>query len=300
MKGRIYFFIAALAIALCLCSCTKDASRTDTENIATWSPHTAVPTWLELPETSSEDGFDLFLHAGSLNGKKIRNWSCYWDYGNLVSIWVAYPLYKDIYTGASRTDEWGYDPNLPADKQQNVSGSYKEGNNGWYDRAQLLPSADRSSYELNATTFYGTNIVPMNNDFYGGLWTDLASKVRGWAGRADTCYVVTGCITKDAGYYVMDRSNARITVPKAFFKAVLRYSSGEGGYCAAAFLFDHEEYSQSGRSALKINKSMSMSVKALETVLGYKLFVNLGSVIGEDTAAAVKYENPQNNNWWWR
>ena len=150
------------------------------------------------------------------------------------------------------------------------------------------------------TTFYGTNIVPMNKDFYVGLWTDLAGKVRSWAGQSDTCYVVTGCITKDAGYYVMDRSNARITVPKAFFKAVLRYSSGEGGYCAAAFLFDHEEYSQSGRSSLKINKSMSMSVKELETVLGYKLFVNLGSVIGEDTAAAVKYENPQNNNWWWR
>ena len=101
-----------------------------------------------------------------------------------------------------------------------------------------------------------------------------------------------------------DRSNAKITVPTAFFKAVLRYSSnttiGENGYCATAFLFDHEEYSKSDKSGLKVNKSMSMSVKDLEAVLGYKLFVNLDSVIGADKADAVKSQNPQSNNWWWK
>ena len=45
---------------------------------------------------------------------------------------------------------------------------------------------------------------------------------------------------------------------------------------------------------------MSMSVKELETVLGYKLFVNLDKAIGADKASTVKSENPQNNNWWWK
>ena len=297
------------AIALCLCSCTKHgqtraSGRHHSDNINTGTLRTEVPGWLELPKTFSEDEFDLFMHDGTLNGTTIRNWSFYWDYDNRVSRWVAYPLYKAICSGASRTDEWGYDPSLPAAKQQNVSGGYREGNNGWYARGQLLDHADRNSFEMNSSTFYGTNIVPMNEDFHGGIWADLEGKVRSWAGQSDTCYVLVGCITKDAKYYVIDRSNAKITVPTAFFKAVLRYSSnttiGENGYCATAFLFDHEEYSKSDKSGLKVNKSMSMSVKDLEAVLGYKLFVNLNSVIGADKADAVKSQNPQSNNWWWK
>lgn len=240
-----------------------------------------------------------------MNGKKIRNWSFYWDYDNRVSQWVAYPLYKSIFAGASRTDEWGYDPLLlPGAKQQNVSGGYKEGNNGWYARGQQIPSADRAGFELNSTTFYGTNIVPRNSDFEGGLWMDLEGKVRSWAGQSDTCYVVSGCITKDAKYYVCDRSSEKVTVPTAFFKAVLRYSQsttiGTDGFCAIAFLFDHEEYSESGKSHLHVSKDMSISVKDLEDELGYRLFVNLNNAIGEDKAAAVKTEDPQSNNWWWK
>lgn len=265
---------------------------------------TSAPGWLELPEVFKVDGFEFFCHDGTLNGKKIRNWSFYWDYDNRVSKWVAYPLYKSIFAGASRTDEWGYDPLLPGARQQNVSGGYKEGNNGWYARGQQLPSADRAGFELNSTTFFSTNIVPKNSDFDGGLWKDLECEVRSWAGQSDTCYVVSGCITKDAKYYVRDRSGEKVTVPTAFFKAVLRYSQattiGTDGFCAIAFLFDHEEYSESGKSNLHVSKDMSISVKDLEDELGYRLFVNLDNAIGEDKAAAVKTEDPQSNNWWWK
>ena len=265
---------------------------------------TSAPGWLELPAVFKVDGFDFFCHDGTLNGKSIRNWSFYWDYDNRVSKWVAYPLYKSIFSGASRTDEWGYDPLLPGARQQNVSGGYREGNNGWYARGQQIPSADRAGFELNSTTFYGTNIVPRNQDFEGGLWMDLECEVRSWAGQSDTCYIISGCITKDAKYYVCDRSSEKVTVPTAFFKAVLRYSQattiGTDGFCAIAFLFDHEEYSESGKSHLKVDKTMSISVKDLEDELGYRLFVNLDNAIGEDKAAAVKTEDPQSNNWWWK
>ena len=257
---------------------------------------------LVLDLSANPEDYKKFYHT--VNGKKIRNWSFYWDYDNRVSKWVAYPLYKSIFAGASRTDEWGYDPLLPGARQQNVSGGYKEGNNGWYMRGQQLPSADRAGFELNSTTFFSTNIVPQNSDFSGGLWMDLEGKVRSWAGQSDTCYVVSGCITKGAQYYVIDRSSEKVTVPTAFFKAVLCYSQattiGTDGFCSIAFLFDHEEYSESGKSSLKVNKNMSISVKALEDALGYRLFVNLDNAIGEDKAAIVKMENPQNNNWWWK
>ena len=290
------------ALVFILAACDKDHPTTD------FPPDNptviAGPGWLELPEIYKIDGFKFFSHDGTLDGRKIRNWSFYWDYDNRVSSWVAYPLYKSIFSGASRTDEWGYDPLLPASGQQNVSGGYKDGNNGWYERGQQIPSSDRAGYELNSSTFYGTNIVPRNQDFNGGLWTNLEKTVRSWASESDTCYVISGCITKGAQYYVIDRSGNNVTVPTAFFKAVLRYSQqssvGTDGFCAAAFLFDHEEYSQSGKYSFKVNKSMSMSVKDLEGVLGFRLFVNLGNVIGEDKAAIVKRENPQNNNWWWK
>ena len=298
MKKLIYLLMAVLVL-LAAASCKKDNKTQEKLPLVT-----SAPGWLELPEVFKVDGFEFFCHDGTLNGKKIRNWSFYWDYDNRVSKWVAYPLYKSIFAGASRTDEWGYDPLLPGARQQNVSGGYKEGNNGWYMRGQQLPSADRAGFELNSTTFFSTNIVPQNSDFGGGLWMDLEGKVRSWAGQSDTCYVVSGCITQGAQYYVIDRSSEKVTVPTAFFKAVLRYSQattiGTDGFCSIAFLFDHEEYSESGKSSLKVSKSMSISVKALEDALGYRLFVNLDNAIGEEKATAVKTENPQNNNWWWK
>ena len=259
-----------------------------------------VPTqWLELPETSSADGLDFFSRKCDIGGKTVRNYSFYWDYTNRVSHWVAYPL-CGMYLGSSgRSDEWGYDPFLPASKQQNVSGGYKEGDNGWYSRGHQLPSADRTvSHSVNATTFYGTNMTPQDSDFNGGIWATLETKVRDWANRSDTLYVVTGCVTEGATHYVLDRSNNRITVPAAYYKAVLRYSEnstlGRGGYMAAAFWYDHEGYPRT------FSKNESMSVADLEQKLGYKLFVNLPAKVGEENAAAIKSEKPASVNWWWQ
>ena len=297
MRRLFYFLLIALTLLVAV-SCEKDKKPVNP------LLDTSAPRWLELPEIYKVDGFGFFRHDGTLNGKKIRNWSFYWDYDSRVSSWVAYPLYKSIFVGASSTDEWGYDPLLPASRQQNASGSYKEGNNGWYERGQQIPSADRAGYELNSTTFFCTNIVPRKQDFNGGLWTNLENKVRSWADKSDTCYVISGCVTKGAKYYVRDRSSDKVTVPTAFYKAVLRYSLsssvGTEGFCAIAFLFDHEEYSQSGKSILQVDKNMSISVKDLEDVLGFRLFVNLDNAIGEDKATAVKTEDPQSNNWWWQ
>ena len=292
MKRLIYLSMAALMVLAV--SCKKD--------LKVGIPST--PGWLELPEIYKVDGFKFFSHDGTLNGRKIRNWSFNWDYDSRVSQWVAYPLYESIFAGSSRTDEWSFDPILPSSWQQNVSGGYKEGNNGWYERGQQIPFSDRVGYELNSSTFYGTNIVPRNQDFNGGLWTNLEKTVRSWASESDTCYVISGCITQGAKYYVIDRSGNKVTVPTAFFKAVLRYGQqstiGTDGFCAIAFLFDHEEYSEWGKGTLQVSKSMSISVNDLEDVLGYRLFVNLDNAIGKDKATAVKMENPQNNNWWWK
>ena len=264
---------------------------------------TARQHWLELPQTFALDGYDFFYRGCTLNGVSARNYAFYWNYTDRVSMWVAYPLTSAYLGNSGRTEAWGYDPLLPASKQQNVSGGYKDGNNKdeWYARGHQLPSADRTaSKELNATTFYGTNMTPQNNDFNGGIWSTLEEKVRAWAKKSDTLYVVTGCVVKDAPYYVIDRSGATITVPTAYFKAVLRYQAnstiGYGDYMAAGFWFEHKNYANSANAV----KMQSISISELETRLGYSLFVNLPDKASADDIHKIKTENPANINWWWQ
>ena len=263
-------------------------------------PTTVIPKWLELPATSVEDGLDFFARPSvSLNAKQLRNYAYYWNYTDRVAAWVAYPLCSAYLGSSGRTEEWGYDPLMPASKQQNVSGGYREGNNGWYARGHQIPSADRTfDRVLNATTFYGTNMTPQNNDFNSGVWAVLEGKVRDWATKSDTLYVVTGCVVDGAKYYVLDRSGNKITVPTAYFKAVLRYQKnstiGHNGYMATAFWYNHENFPNA------FTKNECMSVARLEEKLGYNLFVNLPGLVGDAVAAEIETENPSAVSWWWQ
>ena len=289
-------FLLLVPLALCVLSCEGGL---DVPGEAGPGEAIAQARWLELPETSATDGLDFFSRSCSIDGKALRNYSYYWDYTNRVSRWVAYPL-CGVYLGNSgRSEAWGYDPFLPASKQSNVSGGFRKGDNNWYDRGLQLPSADRTANgELNATTFYSTNITPQDSGFAGGVWATLEGKIRVWAAKSDTLYVVSGCVSDGATHYVYDRSDNKVTVPAAYFKAVLRYSKditqGDRGFMAAAFLYNHDSYPN------YFSKSESMSVKDLEEKLGYKLFVNLDEVVGVNVANSIKSEKPSLVNWWWQ
>ena len=257
--------------------------------------------WLELPATNASDGMDFLWHMVDVNGKSIRNYSCYWSYTDRVSLWVAYPLNNEYLGSLGRTDAWGFDPLLPAASQQNVSGGYLVGNNSYYDRGHQIPSADRTAnYSMNAATFYGTNMTPQKNVFNAGIWASLEGKVRDWSKSSDTLYVVSGCVMTGATNYVQDRSNNRIYAPTAYFKAVLRYKKGStighGGYMGAAFWYDHEKTNWSGKS---FSKTESLSISELEQKLGYQLFVSLPERVGSSTADEIKSEKPSSINWWW-
>ena len=231
------------------------------------------------------------MNVGSV---KTRNYSFAWDYDNLVAPWVAYHLNSWSIGSGKRTDAWGLDPLLPK-KYQPVL--YK-GFGGGYDRGHQLPSADRLNYAANVTTFYGTNMTPQRSELNQHSWANLESKVRSWANRADTCYVVTGCITKGSTRTARDNEGKSVTVPTHYYKAVLRYSRnstiGHSGYSACAILLEHKGYGDNNNF-----KPYSMSVSDLEKVTGITYFANLPAKIGEDAAAQVKSEDPKAINWWW-
>lgn len=296
LKVEYYAGVQARKACIVLTAGSKKAELVLTQNGRSGGGGNLNPStgWMELPAMPKGSKYGHFTHSMTIGSVKIRNYSFAWDYDNLVAPWVAYHLNSWSIGSGKRTDAWGLDPLLPK-KYQPVL--YK-GFGGGYDRGHQLPSADRLNYAANVTTFYGTNMTPQRAELNQHSWANLESKVRSWANRADTCYVVTGCITKGSTRTARDNEGKSVTVPTHYYKAVLRYSRnstiGHSGYSACAILLEHKGYGDNNNF-----KPYAMSISDLEKVTGITYFANLPAKIGEDAAAQVKSEDPKTINWWW-
>ena len=247
--------------------------------------------WLELPAMDNPD-LGYYSHSFQMNGKTYRNYSFGWSQEDRVALWVAYPLCK-FYTNGNvgRTDAWAMDP-LLGDDSAAPFGGYA----GSYARGHQLPSDDRQCcYEANAQTFYGTNMTPQLDAHNGGIWLDLERKVQGWANTSDTTYVVTGVTVSASSKKERDSYGNSVTIPDAYFKAVLKYNKAStfATWTAAAFYLEHRAYSGS------ISKSHSMSIDELEEITGIDFFVNLPAKVGEEQAAKLEAADPASSSAWW-
>ncbi|MBQ6578492.1 MAG: DNA/RNA non-specific endonuclease [Bacteroidales bacterium] len=253
----------------------------------------AIPSWLELPGVPDDDEFKFISHNMTLNGKKQRNYSYWWDYSNLVARWVAYPLNSTLIGSGKRSDAWALDPLLSEKQQPVLYKGYSDGNDGWYARGHQIASADRLTPGINESTFYGTNMTPQNNDFNSGIWAVLEGQVRSWSKNSDTLYVVTGCTVEGSTKYCYDNKGKKVTVPTGYFKALLRYKEnstiGYGGFIGCGFYFDH-----ANKYGSSVKKSMMMSIDDLEKKLGIDFFVNLPS----DIENSVEKQDPKTVSWW--
>ena len=248
--------------------------------------------WLELPAMDNED-LTYITHNFKMNGNTYRNYTLGWSQDHYVALWVAYPLCS-MYTNknVNRTDAWAYDPVLGKAYSSAPFGGY----GGSYARGHQLPSADRlCSYDANAQTFYGSNMTPQLNAHNEGIWQELETKVRTIANKSDTTYVVTGCIVAGSKTTTTDSDGNRMTVPAAYFKALLRYTKAStlGQWNAAAFYLEHRSYSES------IGKQHSMSIDELEKITGMDFFVNLPAKVGADQAAKIEAADPTASSVWW-
>ena len=247
--------------------------------------------WMELPATSATDGQDLLIHRFTTGE---RSYAAYYDYNNLVSTWVAYPLCAgNIGGSAGRTDSFSLDPLVPRDKQALLLSGFRAGNaTGSFDRGHQLPSADRNELRTNMETFFSTNITPQDHDLNGGIWVTLENKVRAWAKNADTdtLYVVTGCFGADAAKsYVTDNDGKHVAVPTGYYKALLRLSKDKK-YTALGIWFNNEK-----KTGTSITKEMVTTIDALEEKVKVDFFVNLP----DDVEKSVEAQNPKDVTWWW-
>lgn len=260
--------------------------------------NTAANGWLELPGQAITSGHKFISHDMALSGQTVRSFSYYYSLSNLVALWVAYPLNKGLIGSGGRTDNWGADPKLNANEQAILYSAYK----GGYDRGHQLPSADRLSRADNIKTFYFTNMTPQKNVFNANIWGALEGKVRGWANSCDTLYVVTGCVVNGSTDKAYDNNGKAVTVPTAYFKAILRYQKsstlGFGGYMGLGVYLEHRAYSERSVTANSPSGAV-MSIDALEAKLGIDLFANLPAKVGESNADQIEAQDPKNVSYWW-
>lgn len=249
--------------------------------------------WMELPETKTGDGLLWGWHNMTLNGKTMRNYSFYFSAAHYLSYWVAYPLNSSLMGGSGMRDKnFYFDPLLPNSMQADLTFSYR----GNYDRGHQLPARDRSaSVASNTQTFYATNMTPQRSQFNQKIWQRLEARVQSWASSinpsTDTLYVVTGCTVKGSTQSTTDCAGKKMTIPTAYYKAILRYTRSSG-YAGCAIWLDHETDPRR-----TVDESDMMSIAALEEKLGIDLFVNLPAKVGDAKAAEIEAKAPTVNTW---
>ena len=249
--------------------------------------------WMELPETKTGDGLLWGWHNMTLNGKTMRNYSFYFSAAHYLSYWVAYPLNSSLMGGSGMRDKnFYFDPLLPNSMQADLTFSYR----GNYDRGHQLPARDRSaSVASNTQTFYATNMTPQRSQFNQKIWQRLEARVQSWASSinpsTDTLYVVTGCTVKGSTQSTTDCAGKKMTIPTAYYKAILRYTRSSG-YAGCAIWLDHDT-----DPYRTVDERDMMSIAALEEKLGIDLFVNLPAKVGGAKAAEIEAKAPTVNTW---
>ena len=281
IKYRYY-----ILLILCLVSVSACARKHQTT--------TVTSQWLELPSVDAGSGQDIYTLEMTIDGVTQRNYTFLWNESRMTADWVAYPLCDGNIGEGRRSNSFGLCPLLPERKQPVLLHGYREGNSSWYSRGHQIPSADRLTYNANLQTFYGVNMTPQDDNLNGGIWATLETRVRVWAGRCDTLYVVSGC-TYDGydGEYVLDNEGKKVSVPTGYYKALLMMK-GET-YHSCAFTFENRPYENG-----KLTKDMAISVSELENRTGMEFFPALKTIAGKEKYLEIKSEDPATQSVWWR
>ncbi|UYW01335.1 DNA/RNA non-specific endonuclease [Flavobacterium agricola] len=173
--------------------------------------------------------------------------------------WVAYYLTrKDIQPKKYKRPYFNQDPLV-----KTKSADWKNYKNVIYNRGHLLPAADRrASFEDYQETFYTSNISPQLPEFNAGVWNDLEQKVRNWASKYDSLYVVTGGVLSDNLPHI---GYEKVSVPNYFYKVVATKDASK----MIAFLVPHQAQNK------KQLKEFVVAVDSIEKLTGIDFFEQL-------------------------
>lgn len=252
--------------------------------------------WPELPDYKDNNQTITVTHFAPLSASKVaRNFTVCFNKEKGYADWVAYPIHKCYMNGSyNRTDDWAYDPKIPTDLQPNLMmGSYR---GSWVRGHQTMSYHRYVNYsnELNAQTFYSSNIMPQDYAFNSGKWNDLESVCtnKGMTSGADTLYCVTG--TYGVKGSTTDKAGKEVAVPEYCFKVLLKARSANNrtpiaeitdpdALMAIGYVALNDASSNSGRLS-----DYTMSVADVEQMTGYSFFPLLDPAVAAQVKAQHK------------
>ena len=184
--------------------------------------------------------------------------------------WVAYALTKEEVGGNEpRAQHFLPDPEI-----RNCP-THDDYRNSGFDCGHMAPAGDMKwSEKAMKESFYLSNICPQNHNLNSGDWRFLEEHLRKMAIQYDTVYIVCGPVVSANPKTI--GAEHTVTVPNAFFKAVLR--KNKGSWSAIGFLFANE----AGHKNLS---TYAMSIEDLQIVTDLDFFYNLPDKIEEEVEA---------------
>lgn len=208
---------------------------------------------LEIPSYGKED--EIVAHfAYTLN----------YDEEHEQARWVAYMICRERAKGElKRSEDFRPDDDVPTGSAQPYD--YKRSG---YTRGHLAPAGDMKwNAQAMSECFLLSNMSPQLHDFNDGIWNKIESKVRYWAKKYDTLYVVTGPVLRKG---LKKIGNSGISVPEYFYKVILDPKRGEG----VGFVVPHKDFETS-------LSRLAVSIDSVERATGIDFYPALPDDIEE-------------------
>ena len=147
-----------------------------------------------------------------------------------------------------------------------------------YNKGHLCPAGDRrSNFKDYEETFLTSNITPQKYDFNAGIWNRLEQKVRYWAKKQDSIYVVTGGVLTDDLETI---GFENVAVPKYFYKVLLSKDHKK----MIGFLLPHQDSKKPLYSFIK-------PVDEIEKMTGVDFFPSLEDDLESKLESDTNYDN---------
>ncbi len=160
------------------------------------------------------------------------------------------------------------------------SADWKNYKKSGYDKGHLCPAGDmKFSKKAFDDTFFTSNISPQKHDFNDGVWNRLEEKVRYWAQKNKSIYVITGGVLNE-NLKTIGKEN--VAVPEYFYK-VLLYNEN-GNYKMITFLMPSQ------KSDLPLYKFV-IATDELEKMTGIDFYPKLPDTIENQLEKSSDYKD---------
>ena len=228
---------------------------------------TGVPQ-VELPKSTLQGVSETIVQHTGYTVSFNSDWN--------IPNWVAYELTKEEVAGEEpRAQHFVPDPKI---KNCPTTDDYK---NSGYDRGHMAPAGDMKwSETAMKESFYLSNICPQNRNLNSGDWKSLEEHLRTIATQYDKVYIACGPIVSTSSKTI--GAEHKVTVPDAFFKAVLRQKGDS--WSAIGFMFANE----AGHKSLS---TYAMSIEDLQIITDIDFFYNLPDEIEEKVEASYSLKD---------